>query len=275
MAGGNPEQVSGAVLAPLYALWLVAAELVLSNLVTGPAGLDDGAALRIGVTMHAVALLALVVQAGSPGSPGRVRLLVAMALVPYTRIVIVTAGALRDGLGPYEVLLLASLALFAGLATAVAWPVVGTGPWLGTVLPRTVGRGVAAALQVLVVPIGLGLGLLAWTIAGDLLLPTGSTLAVTVFALALGAIYQEALFRGLLLRTTVQAMGPVGGVLLSVGLYVGLQIGLGSLPLLGIELVAGSVFAEVSRRTGSWLGAAAAHIALDVALHVLGPLWAA
>jgi membrane protease YdiL (CAAX protease family) len=130
-------------------------------------------------------------------------------------------------------------------------------------------------LLFILLPVGLGLGLLEYQILKPSPLASSLTFAevwqpALILAISTG-FEEELIFRGLLQRAAVQALGLRSGLLYVTALFTVLHTGYLSPADLIFVFVVGLLLATVAYRSGSIIGVSLCHAAINVGLFLVWP----
>jgi CAAX protease family protein len=191
--------------------------------------------------------------------------IVALSLLPILRLVSLTAPVGADSTTA-RYLLVGGLML-GGVAAAV---------W-GVRLPGVSFRPRHVLFQFGVLWVVVPLALLVSDVVDPPRITAEETwpqLTAAAVAVALAAIVEEIVFRGLIQTTLGRVYGPVTGVLGATLLYVIAYLGVRPLSLVLCAAVLGLLFGWVAQRTGTLIGVAIGHSLFNIALFVVLPLLA-
>ncbi len=221
----------------------------------------------IGLVLHALILMAALFHGARTEVEALRALLLALSLAPLIRIL--------------------SLSLpLAGIPVRYWYAIVGLPVCAATfVIARTLeysrrDLGLVVHLHSLpfdlaMLPLGLGIGAIEYLILQPQALARGLTVAeiwLPAFILTVSTGFEEELvFRGLLQRAALQSLGLTGGLLYVSALFAVLHTGYLSPADLVFVFLAGLLFALVTLRTGSILGATLAHASANVGLFLVWP----
>lgn len=219
----------------------------------------------LGLSVHSLLLFALLVQ-GARTNEAQRALLWSLAVAPLLRIISLSLPLAEiPTLYWYAII---SVPLFA--ATFAAARALGYSH--GDLGLRVRIRHLP--LYVLMVPLGLAIGGVEYILLRSHPLSSGLALAqiwlpALILALSTG-LGEELIFRGLLQRAALHALGP-WGLVYTTALFTSLHIG----QLVALNLVVvfaiGLLFAGIAWRTGSILGPSLAHAAINVSLFLVAP----
>ena len=141
--------------------------------------------------------------------------------------------------------------------------------------PREIGLSMGAIpLQVVVALAGIGLGFVDYLILEPELLVEAlgwqQLIAPALVLLVATGFVEELVFRGVMQRASVQALGAWGWVYIAV-LYSVLQIGHLSAIHCWFALVVALLFGFIVKKTGSLLGVSLSHGIINIALYLVFP----
>jgi hypothetical protein len=185
----------------------------------------------------------------------------------------------------------------------LAQPYAGLSPlawWAATAVPMVVAAIVALRLggltakeaglvptphevpvAVLLVPVGLVVGILIYLLAGPRALgrelESANLALVALVVIVNPGLVDEVVFRGVLQRASLGALGSGLGIAYTSLLYaliVPAGLASGSLTAIVLTFCIGLLLSLVTARTGSILSAAVAHASLALGLFVVAPYWA-
>ena len=221
----------------------------------------------LGLALFLALLAGLLGRAATVLSASRRALLVALALVPLSRLYEQLAWLVE--LPPLAWLWLTGLVLLA--ATAFAARQIGySRADLGLALSHR-----RAAHALLVLPLGPLLGALQYlALQPPPLLPGAEPweLALATLVLLVSAgLAQELLFRGLLQRAAIRQLGPPEGLLYATTVYAVMHVGTLAPLQVGLAFGLGLLFALLTQRSGSLLPAITVHAVASASLLLLWP----
>ena len=217
-----------------------------------------------GIILHAVILSALIVHSSMAPNKSFGKLYLALAIVPLIRIVTLAMPLSR--FTPIYQYLVASIPVL--IASLIAIRILELAPSeIGLSFRKT-------AVQVLVALTGIGVGLAEYYILKPEPLVSALTLSEVlipgIILLVATGFVEELVFRGVVQRCSIEAMGSQGLVFTAV-VFSLLQLGHHS-PLQWLfVLLAGLFFGWVVIRTGSLLGVALAHGIANICLYLVFP----
>lgn len=259
-----------------YLVAVIVAE-VLATLVYPPAGLALDGVLLIGLVFHSALIW---------GQPGH-RLLLALTLAPLIRLLSLSLPL--SGLPIIDWYLIVSLPLFVGVAMMApalgySWSDVGlrapnpvdpTRPAAFSWARGLLSDSMPILVQVLVVATGPAFGYVEYRILKPsplLAALTGDRLWETVLIVVVSTgLLEEVIFRGLIQRAAVEAMGGRGIVYAAIvyaTLHLGYRSSLDVIFILGVGLF----FGLVVLKTGSLVGVTLSHGLANVMLLIVMPL---
>lgn len=256
----------------MYGALLATAEAVASYL-PGPDGRYPSAdGIVLGMSLHVIVLFALLSHAALMNARGQGALagfLAALSAVPLIRIFSLSLPFFHFTLVQWLLiisvpLLLVSISLMRVLGLRPA--VVGL-QWPGS-------KGLVT--QILVGVSGAGLGLVEYLILrpSQAWVPnlTAASLLWGIMAITLSSgLAEELIFRGVLLRKSLDIMGPRGAVLVVTALFTVMHLGFLSFVDVAYVFGVGLFFALVVLRTKNLYGVVASHSLANVVLYVLAP----
>jgi membrane protease YdiL (CAAX protease family) len=246
------------VVRPSWNLWaflllVIAAELLLT-FVSAP----------LGLALHALILIALMLQsAAEPPGPPR-NLTLALTLVPLTRLLSLSLPlATFPRLDWYPIVTVPLLIAWWGAFRTLDL----TGGELGL-------RSDGLALQLALAGGGLGLGAIEYRILQPQILVANASfdsfLVAALILIVFTGLAEELIFRGLLQHLASQVAGSWGLIYVSL-LFAALHVGYRSFDQVVFAFSIGLLFAMVVRGTGSILGVSLAHGLVNVTLFLVMP----
>jgi len=220
---------------------------------------------RFGLLTHCLLLAALLVQSARSEEARARAVFVSLAFAPLIRIMSLSLP-LTSFPSMYWYLLtslpLFAAALVAGRALDYSWRDMGLNL-----------RGLP--LQLLIGLVGLGLGYLEYRILQpEPLIPAFDWASVWLPALILlisTGLLEEVIFRGLLQRSTGQALGLWWGILYVAALFAVLHFGYRSVLDVLFVFGVGALFGWIVERTGSLVGVTLAHGLTNIMLFLVMP----
>jgi len=233
-------------------IWLYLGILLLAEILVAGAYPAVGLALHVALSMTLLAHSAL-------GTESLGRLYAALAIAPLVRVVSLSIPAgLVDPVTQYAVvsipLILASL--MAAQRLGYTWGDVGLNLrrfWL-QIPVAALGPLIGWLERLFIQPTPLAASLEPWPVL-SLILFTG--------------LSEELLFRGLMQRAAIGALGPVQGIGYVALVFGVLHLGWHSLPHVLFVIAVGLVFGWIVYRTGSIVGVALAHGIANVFLFIV------
>jgi len=217
-----------------------------------------------GIISHFVILFLLALNAAMVGKHPSRGLFLALGLAPLIGILNLSMP-LAEFSQIYWYLII-SIAMLAGIFAIVITL---------KLRPREIGLSIGAIpLQVVVALAGIGLGLLDYLILEPEPLVSAlrwqQIIAPALILLVATGFVEELVFRGVMQRASVQALGAWGWVYIAV-LYSVLQIGHLSAIHCLFALVVALFFGFIVKRTGSLLGVSLSHGLINVCLYLIFP----